>query len=166
MLPSTQSYEILKATKNKADILAKLISNAYQDVAKKFKLTMANCPKHPSNCSADWINSDFERNVEYYILYYKSQPIGCVAMEKANDRTLYIERLSILPEFRHQGLGKKLVEYIVKKAVELKVGTIGIGIIAEQEDLKKWYESLNFVFTGTKKFEHLPFTVGFMEFYV
>ncbi len=87
-------------------------------------------------------------------------------MEKADNRTIYLERLSILPEFRHQGLGKMLVKQIVDKAIELKIKTIGIGIIAEQEELKKWYESLNFVLTGTKRFEHLPFTVGFMEFSV
>jgi len=38
-----------------------------------------------------------------------------------------------------------------------------IGIIEENEKLKKWYSDLGFVHIGTKKFEHLPFTVGFME---
>ncbi len=158
-----KTYRIIGATKKDANILAKLISTAYQDVAIKYNLTVENCPKHPSNCSTEWIISDYERKIEYYILNFNTQPIGCVAMEIANDRTIYIERLSILPKFRHQGLGKKLVKFIIKKAAELKVGTVGIGIIAEQEDLRKWYESMNFVFTGTKKFDHLPFTVGFME---
>ena len=31
------------------------------------------------------------------------------------------------------------------------------------EELKEWYEKIGFVHTGTQKFEHLPFTVGFME---
>ncbi len=166
MMDGTHSYEILNATVKEAETLATLISKSYQDVAKKFKLTILNCPKHPSNCTAEWIVADYERNIKYYILHHKTQPIGCVAIEIATNQTIYMERLSILPEFRHQGFGKKLVKHTLKKAAELKVGTIGIGIIAEQEELKKWYESLNFIFTGTKNFKHLPFTVGFMEFTV
>ena len=29
--------------------------------------------------------------------------------------------------------------------------------------LKAWYQSQGFIHTGTKTFDHLPFTVGFME---
>jgi len=40
---------------------------------------------------------------------------------------------------------------------------ITIGIIEENTRLKEWYKAYGFVHTGTKKFEHMPFTAGFME---
>lgn len=45
----------------------------------------------------------------------------------------------------------------------LAANKIKIGIVEENTILKEWYEKIGFVHTGTKKFEHLPFTVGFME---
>lgn len=162
----SNQLKILNATIKDAEILSDLIGTSYRDVAKRFNLTTDNCPKHPSNCNRDWILFDFDRGVQYYILKDNKTPVGCVAMEKADDKTIYMERLSILPQFRHRGLGKKLVQFNIKKAEEVKVTRVGIGIIEEQEDLKTWYESLNFIPIGTKKFDHLPFTVGFMEFSV
>ena len=40
---------------------------------------------------------------------------------------------------------------------------IKIGIVEENTVLKEWYKTFGFVHTGTRKYEHLPFTVGFME---
>jgi len=38
-----------------------------------------------------------------------------------------------------------------------------IGIIEENEVLKNWYLANGFHPAGTKRFPHLPFTVGFMR---
>jgi len=40
---------------------------------------------------------------------------------------------------------------------------ISIGIIEENTKLKDWYLKLGFTHISTRKFKHLPFTVGFME---
>ena len=40
---------------------------------------------------------------------------------------------------------------------------ITIGILEENKVLKEWYIKNGFVCNGTRKFEHLPFTVGFMS---
>ena len=37
------------------------------------------------------------------------------------------------------------------------------GIIEESVVLKNWYIANGFVHTGTKKFDHLPFTCGYLE---
>ena len=52
-----------------------------------------------------------------------------------------------------------------KKAQEKRdAEEITIGIIEENTVLKNWYADHGFVHTGTKKFPHLPFTVGFMTY--
>ncbi len=54
-------------------------------------------------------------------------------------------------------------EYAFKTAKAMGFNKIQIGIIEENTILKNWYTKNGFVHTGTQKFEHLPFTVGFME---
>lgn len=50
-----------------ADIsnLSDIIRHAYKDVAQCFGLTPQNCPKHPSNCTDEWVQSDLDRGVIY-----------------------------------------------------------------------------------------------------
>ncbi|MCD4674838.1 MAG: GNAT family N-acetyltransferase [Desulfobacula sp.] len=154
---------IKKASHKDICTLSVLINRSYQDVAQTFKLTKENCPKHPSNCTDEWIEKDVARGVTYYIVLEDGIPAGSVALEKATPELIYLERLAVLPEFRHNGLGKKLVEYVLYKARRIKAKTVSIGIIAEQEELKIWYETLGFTLVDIKKFDHLPFQVGLME---
>lgn len=154
---------IRQALPNDIPTLARIISLSYQDVAQTFHLTEENCPKHPSNCTIDWVEDDLNRNVTYSLLFKDDIPAGCVALETADREISYLERLAVLPQFRHQGLGKKLVAHVLEQARQTRAKTLGIGIIADQKNLKKWYEALGFTLTGTKRFDHLPFKVGFMH---
>ena len=63
----------------------------------------------------------------------------------------------------HFGHGKELLDFC-KDKVRIFGGTkITIGIVEENAVLKNWYTSNGFVHVGTKGFDHLPFSVGFME---
>ena len=53
--------------------------------------------------------------------------------------------------------------YAFNVAKDLGCVKINIGIVEENEVLKKWYESFGFVHTGTQKFDYFPFTCGYME---
>ena len=56
-----------------------------------------------------------------------------------------------------------LLDY-AKATVRGKDGrAIKISIIEENTKLKDWYAANDFIHTGIKRFEHLPFTAGFME---
>ena len=84
-------------------------------------------------------------------------------MEKADDSLYYLEKLSVLPEYRHNRYGGELVRFVLDTVVAKGAKKLSIGIIYEQTVLKDWYKDIGFRETGTRKFEHLPFTVGFME---
>ncbi len=49
---------------------------------------------------------------------------------------------------------------------DLGGSTIAIGIINESTVLKEWYAANGFVYTGSRKFDHLPFTTGYMAYNV
>ena len=89
--------------------------------------------------------------------------MGFVAIEKADENLYYLEKLSVLPEYRHNGYGKELLQFVCDTAAAKGAKKLSIGIIYEQAVLKDWYKDIGFRETGTRKFEHLPFTVGFME---
>lgn len=157
------SINIREASPDDVSRLSALIRESFQDVAQRFGLTPQNCPKHPSNCTDRWIESDLARKVAYYLAEKSGALAGCVALEQAGADLIYLERLAVRPECRRNGIGTALVGHIVRQAKRMGVGRIGIGIIANQTDLKSWYQRQGFVETGTKEFPYLPFAVSFLE---
>ena len=143
--------------------LSGLIRRAYRDVADRFELTPTNCPKHPSNCTDEWIENDLSRGVRYFILEKEHKPLGCVAVEMAGDGLCYLERLAVLPHERRKGYGQQLVKHVFQEARELNVKKISIGIINRQTELKQWYQKIGFIEGEIKNFNHLPFQVCFMK---
>jgi diamine N-acetyltransferase len=71
--------------------------------------------------------------------------------------------VAILPNYRHKGYGKQILDFCKAKVAELGGHKINIGIVEDNTKLKNWYLQNDFNHTGTKTFDGLPFTVGFME---
>ena len=84
-----------------------------------------------------------------------------ISIDKEN--TAELHNLAVLPDYRHKGYVKSLLDYCEKKAKEMGCNKIKIEIIEESKILKDWYLKNGFIHLFKKKFEHLPFTVGFME---
>ena len=160
--------EVIIKTAGAADVavLSGLVRDSYRTVAQRFGLTTDNCPKHPSNCTDDWIQSDFKRGVSFYLLEHNGRPAGCAALEIPEPGLGYLERLAVLPAKRQNGFGRQLVNHVLHQAAISAVKTISIGIIAGQTELKRWYQKIGFVETDTREFEHLPFSVTFMLYHL
>ena len=54
--------------------------------------------------------------------------------------------------------GRKLAEHILTKAASEGVSKVGVGIIAEQKDLKTWYDKIGFTESETKSSNIYRFT--------
>ena len=156
------SYRIRKCTSEDVDILVETIRGSFQDVAERFGLTAENCPRHASFCTADWIEKDMDRGVTYFVLESEGSAAGSVAVERAKPEVCYLERLSVLPHQHKRGFGKALVARALSEARGLGCRRVGIGVIADQTELKDWYRRLGFVETENREFPHLPFLVTFM----
>lgn len=74
-----------------------------------------------------------------------------------------LEDIIILPEYRKLGYGTCLLDYCKKKALELGVRKVVLGMIDDNIRLRNWYIKNGFVNTGYKKYENAPFTVGYMQ---
>jgi ribosomal protein S18 acetylase RimI-like enzyme len=156
--------EIIQSRKEDAEQIALIVSEANKDVAELFNITIENTPKHPSFYTTEWVLSDFRRGEQYFL--YKDEGIanGCVAFEQPDPETAYLNRLSVLPDYRHNGIGSRLVKYICEYSKSKKIQAVSIGIIAEHTVLKNWYLDLGFIEGEKKTFDHLPFNVLYMRY--
>lgn len=152
-------------TANEADagLLAELISRSFADVALRFALTRENCPKHPSNCTAEWVEQDQRRGVQYFIAEQDGEAVGCVALETKSAETCELQRLAVLPQLRQRGVGRLLVQHVVDLSRASGAVRVCLSIIAKHSELRAWYKRLGFREGVTKTFPHFPFEVLFMD---
>lgn len=71
--------------------------------------------------------------------------------------------LAVLPEYKHKGIGKQLLEHAFNKAKEAGCKVVNIGIVEENKVLRKWYELNGAIHIGTKKYDFFPFTCGYLK---
>ncbi len=157
------NYTIRSCTQKDTGVLVETIRESFRDVAERFGLSEENAQRHPSNCTAEWIQHEMGRGVIYFVIESENMVSGCVALEAASSEACYLERLGVLPNRRRRGFGKALVGHVLSEAKLLGALHVNIGIIAEDTELKAWYKRLGFIETETKEFPHLPFRVTFMS---
>ena len=156
---------MIKQVENKEqlNICIDIIRNSFATVAEEFSLTENNCPSHMAFMTIDKLEKQFDDNRSMFLFYQEDIPVGYFSLTKCNDDEWELNNLAVLPEFRHSGIGKALIDYAVARVKNYNGNKISIGIIEENTKLKEWYLKLGFKHISTRKFEHLPFTVGFME---
>ena len=132
--------------------------------AKEFDLTEENCPRHTSFIKIDRLKYHWDNGYLMYGYFLNGVIIGYVSLSKEKDNAFELHNLAVLPEYRHKGYGKELIDFCKTKVKESGGSKIFIGIIDENTVLKNWYAENGFVHTGTEKFDQFPtITVGYME---
>lgn len=71
--------------------------------------------------------------------------------------------MAVLPEYRHKGYGRQIVEYVAKYVAVHGGEAVLIGVIGDRKILKSCDHELGFMEFDTKRFAHLPFPVCYME---
>ena len=154
---------IREVTKNDLNECLEVIHQSFSTVAEQFGLTKENCPKHTSFIPLSFLETQMNWGWNMYALYAGKKIIGYMSLSKEDDDAFELHNLAVLPEYRHNGFGKLLLDY-AKDVVKASGGNvIKIGMIEESTVLKNWYIANGFVHTGTKKFDHLSFTSGYLE---
>ena len=146
-------------------IVVKVLNVAHGTVAKEFGFTKENNPTNNAFIDEQTLRTQLEHGVELFQLTTNNQVIGCIAIEKSKKEidTFYIEKVSIIPEYRNQGYGTQMMEFAVKNIRENGGQWISIALIDSNMKLKRWYAKQGFKETETKEFPRLPFRVCFMK---
>lgn len=140
-----------------------VIRESFLTVAKEFNLTVENAPTNPAFIKFNDLLKMREKGIVMFGVFHENTQIGFVAVEKAGEDTYYMEKLAVLPEFRHRGYGRMIMDYVVDFVRKNGGKRVGIGIINENTILKQWYQNYGFREIELKRFAHLPFTVCLMS---
>lgn len=141
----------------------RVIADSFKTVAVEFNLNKDNCPTHPSFVTMKQLNEMKRKGLKSFGLFENDTQVGFVAVEKKKHQVYRLEKLAVLPEYRHKGYGGILIEFAEGYVKNAEGKTLSIGIINEHAVLKQWYEAKGFKETAVMKFAHLPFDVCFME---
>jgi len=145
------------------DATASIIRSSFMTVAKDFHIIQENCATNPAFITSEKLKESINKGIKFFGLFRCDIQIGCVALEKAQDGVFYMERLAVVPEYRHKGYGKELNDFVFNYAGSQGGKKVSIGIINENIQLKNSYTKYGFTETLIRKYDHLPFTVCFME---
>lgn len=143
-----------------------IIHRSFRTVADEFGLTQENCPKHTSFIPICFLETQMKWGWHMFGLFQENKIIGYMSLSKESDTAFELHNLAILPQYRHKGFGAMMLDYAKEAVKKLGGCTIKIGIIEESTVLKNWYEANGFVHTRSQKFDHLPFTSGYLEWHI
>ncbi|MDR2558836.1 MAG: GNAT family N-acetyltransferase [Oscillospiraceae bacterium] len=156
-------YNVREITPEEIPQSAEIIRQSFKTVADEFGITEENTPTHGTFMKDEKLQSDFNAGIKMFGLFEWEKQVGFVAAETRDGENYYVEKLAVLPDYRHRRGGKDLMkaaeEYIRNAGGKL----VSIGIIYENKMLLEWYKMLGYEETGTKNFPNFPFTVCFMK---
>ena len=140
-----------------------IIRVSFKTVAEQFGLNEGNCPLNPAFFTEGKLKASIDDGMVCFILGHDNRQVGFVGMKKLSSLEYSLERLAVLPEERHNGCGKMLVDHVCTIARNAGGHEIHIGIINEHTILKQWYQDLGFSITSIDRYDHLPFRVCMMR---
>ena len=152
---------------NREDIPAcvRVIRRSHQTVADEFGFTEENAPRYVA-FATDVNRLMWHMEKEHRLMFLDEENgviRGYCSLLIKQDGECELSNLSVLPEYRHRGIGTALLMHSISTAREHHCGIMRWSIVEENTVLRKWYEQNGAVHTGTEKYDFFPFTCGYME---
>lgn len=156
---------IIKVEKENISECVRVICDSFITVANEFGFTVENAPRFTAFAATeDRLNWHLQgEHRPMYAFCDNGAIVGYYSLLLQENNQCELNNLCVLPSYRHKGIGEELLLHAFKIAQEIGCDKMNIGIVEENEVLKKWYETLGFVHIGTEKFDFFPFTCGYME---
>ena len=142
-----------------------LIRRSFMTVADAFGFTEENAPGFTAFVvSEDVLYRQFNRERRpMFVSATDGKLCGYYSLLDQGNGECELNNLAVLPECRHKGLGKQLLEHSFDRARQMGCCFMNIGIVEENKVLRKWYEQNGAYHVGTKKFDLFPFTCGYLR---
>ena len=116
-----------------------VIQNAFKTVADQYGFTIENAPRF----TAFSINENRLKQqlcVEkrpMYVFLLDGKMVGYYSLALLSEKEIELNNLSVLPEYRHNKIGTKLLQDCFERARKLGAEKIKIGIVEENTVLRK-----------------------------
>jgi ribosomal protein S18 acetylase RimI-like enzyme len=142
---------------NDSKIITEIINNAFITVAKQYNFSKENAPRFPAFIDSNIIDENIKNGLKMYGYRKNDQIIGCAGYKYYKDQIYFIERLATLPENRHLGIGRKLMEYLENIIKNNGGKTVEIHVVDKNIVLIEWYKKLNYKYVRVDEIKSLPF---------
>lgn len=142
-----------------------VIRKSFQTVADEFGFTVENAPRFTAFATDEGrLYYQFhEEKRPMYVYLVGKKIVGYYSLALRDDGSAELGSISVLPEYRHKGIGAKLMTDAMLRAKAFGKTVLKLSIVEENQVLRKWYENFGFVHVGTQKFDFFPFTCGYLE---
>ena len=143
----------------------KLIRRSFMTVADEYGITKENAPRFTAFAISDdrlYQQLDKEHR-PMFVAEEDGVLYGYYSLLMQENGECELNNLAVLPQYRHRGIGKQLLEHSYTVAKSMGCRTMIIGIVEENTVLRRWYEQNGAIHTGTKKFDSFPFTCGYLK---
>ena len=142
-----------------------VIRRSFQTVADEFGITPENAPRYVAFATDE--NRLLWQMFREHRLMFLDEGDGVIrgyySLLMKDGGECELGSLSVLPEYRHRGIGTSLLKHAMDTARQQHCSVLNLSIVEENTVLRKWYERTGAVHTGTQKFDFFPFTAGYMK---
>ena len=142
----------------------RVIRDSHRTVADTFGFTAENAPRYVA-FATDENRLLWHMDSEHRLMFADEEDgviRGYCSLLLKEDGECELGNLSVLPEYRHRGIGTALLKHAVRTARMRNCKVMRLSIVEENSVLRNWYERNGAVHTGTEKFSFFPFTCGYM----
>lgn len=143
-----------------------LIRAAFATVADEFGITPENAPRFTAFATdAARLTHQHAQGRPMFVMTdaASGETIGYYSLCEQSADTVELNNLCIHPDHRHRKLGQRLLIHALRQAHIRGYLHMTLGIVEENQRLRRWYEMYGFTHTGTQKFDFFPFTCGYMH---
>lgn len=154
---------IRQIERDEIKVCLQVIRKSFGTVEKEFSLTKENCPGNACFMKVEKLYKQYDEGRPMFAYLDNDIIVGYFSLRKNNSGSFELNNLAVLVEYRHKDYGREMVIFAMDKVREMGSNKMTIGLIEESTRLRKWYSSLGFIHTSTRKYKHLPFKVGFMK---
>ena len=133
---------IREITDNELSRSARVIRDSFRTVAAEFGLTRENSPTHPSFTTVRQLRKLKDKGLMFFGLFLDDRQVGFVAIEKADNKLYYMEKLAVLPGYRHKGCGTGLVRFVFDYVQERDGKTLSIWHYRRTHHIEKLVQGI------------------------
>ena len=156
---------IREVTRKDISQCVELIRNSFMTVADEYGFTEENAPRFTAFAiSEDRLYWHMEKEHRpMFVAEEEGVLCGYYSLLIQENGECELNNLAVIPQYRHRGIGRALLEHSFAVAKGRGCTVMNIGIVEENSILRAWYEQNGAIHIGTKKFDFFPFTCGYLK---
>ena len=155
---------IYKINHERIEELTEVLHKSFKNVANEINLIENRSPLNNAYIEKKELENLIEKGLMMYGYYENDKIVGCVGILQSSIKDeYYLERLCVVPEKRHSGIGFDLLQHCENEVRNRNGKIIKIGIIDRNKKLKDWCIRNGFKEYELRTFKYLPFEVCIMK---